>query len=52
MAISERLVHEYQREYRQKFGKDISSKNAEQELSDLATLVRFIAKERRHRHVR
>ena len=50
MVISDRLVHAYQREYRRKFGKEISNKNAERELCDLTELVRLIKIERKNRH--
>ena len=52
MAISKNLVQNYQDEYRRKFGESISSKEAEKELFDLSTLIRFIRKERRQRNVR
>lgn len=52
MLISKRLVRMYQNEYKRKFNADISEKDAERELFDLATLVKFITKERRHNHGR
>ena len=48
--ISKKLIRRYQEEYKSKTGKEISGKNAERELCDLATLIRMIAKERRNRH--
>lgn len=48
MIISERLIREYQRTYKRKFGEDISAKKAEQELFDLTELVRLITKERKN----
>ena len=48
MALSKRLVHRYQNEYKRKFGRDISPKEAEQEIFDLKELVRLITKERRN----
>ncbi len=47
MVISQNLIQSYQDEYRRKFGTDISSKEAEKELFNLSTLIRFIKKERR-----
>ena len=47
MVLSNRLVHEYQGEYKHKFGKDISPKDAERELLNLKDLVRLIVKVRR-----
>lgn len=50
MIISERLVRRYQQTYKRKFGEDISAKEAERELFDLAELIRIIVKERKSRH--
>ena len=50
MLLSERLVRRYQNEYKRKFGRDISPKEAERELLGLTDLVRLITKERRSRH--
>ena len=50
MVFSKGLVHECQQIHKRKFNKDISVKEAEQELFDLAGLVRLIHKERRSRH--
>lgn len=50
MLLSNRLIQEYQNEYKRKFGKAISTKDAERELLDLKDLVRLIAKVRRERH--
>lgn len=50
MILSERLIRGYQEEYKHKFGKDISAKDAEQELLNLKDLVRLIVKTRRQRH--
>ena len=36
--------------YEHKFGKNISVKDAERELFDLAKLIRLIAKERKNHH--
>lgn len=47
MILSKNLIHEYQAQYKHKFGKDISPKEAEQELIGLKDLVRLIAKVRR-----
>lgn len=48
--ISDKLVNKYRQIYQHKFGKDISTKEAERELMDLKELVRLIVKERRARH--
>ena len=50
MPLSKNLVQEYQKEYKSKFGKDISPKEAEKEIFDLKELVRLIAKVRKNRH--
>ena len=50
MILSQSLVREYQKEHKRKFGKDISAKDAEQELLNLKDLVRLIVKVRRQRH--
>ncbi len=50
MILSERLIHEYQKEHKRKIGKDISPKDAERELLDLKDLVRLINKVRRQRN--
>ena len=50
MLLSKYLVQEYQKEYRRKFGKEISIKEAEKEIFDLKELVRLIAKGRKVRH--
>ena len=50
MFLSKKLVQEYQKEYKQKYGKSISPKEAEKELLDLKDLLRLIIKERRQRH--
>ena len=47
MILSNRLIQEYQNEYKRKYGKDISPRDAERELLDLKDLVRFIIKARR-----
>lgn len=47
MALSKRLVQEYQKEYKRKFGGDISLKDAERQLLNLKDLVRLIVKVRR-----
>ena len=47
MVFSDRLVHEYQKEYKRKFGGDISFKDAERQLLNLKDLVRLIVKVRR-----
>lgn len=47
MVLSKKLVQEYQKEYKRKFGEDISLKDAERELLDLKDLVRLINKVRR-----
>lgn len=47
MVFSNRLVQEYQKEYKRKFGRDISSKDAERELLNLKDLVRLIVKGRK-----
>ena len=52
MLLSKRLVQEYQNEYKRKFRKDISPKDAEKELLELKDLVRLILKERKNRHGR
>ena len=50
MILSKNLVQEYQKEYQRKYGKHISPKEAEQELTDLKNLLRLILKERRNHH--
>lgn len=50
MVLSERLIRGYQEEYKRKFGKDISTKDAERELLNLKDLVRLINKTRRQRY--
>ena len=47
--LSEKLVNKYRQTYQHKFGKDISTKEAERELLDLKELVKLILKERRSR---
>ena len=49
MILSDKLVREYQKEHKRKFGKDISAKDAERELLDLKDFVRLIVKIRRQR---
>ncbi len=50
MVLSNKLVCEHQRLHKNKFGEDISPKEAEREILDLKELVRLIAKVRRGRH--
>lgn len=50
MILSKRLVREYQKQHKYKYGEDISPKEAEREILDLKELVRLIAKVRRGRH--
>lgn len=50
MILSKRLIQEYQNEYKRKFGKTISAKDAERELLNLKDLVCLIVKARRQRH--
>ena len=50
MVLSKKLVQEYQKECKRKFGEDISLKDAERELLDLKDLVRLINKVRRQRN--
>ena len=47
MFISEKLVNQYQKIYEQKFGEKITAKKAEQELSNLAELIKTANKARR-----
>lgn len=49
MVLSNKLVQEYQKEYKRKYGKDILPKDAERELLDLKDFVRLIVKTRRQR---
>lgn len=49
MTLSKHLIRGYQEEYKRKFGKDISTKDAERELLDLKDFVRLIVKIRRQR---
>ena len=50
MILSQRLIREYQKKYKSKYGKDISCKDAERELLDLKDLVRLIVKTRRNQY--
>lgn len=50
MTLSKNLVRRYQNAYKRKFNEDISEKEAEKELFDIATLIKFIVKERRRNH--
>lgn len=50
MTLSKNLIQEYQRLYKLKSGKEISPKEAEQEIFDLKELIKLITKERRQRH--
>lgn len=47
MYIPKELVSALQGTYERKFGKRISAKEAEQNLSDLAELIKLISRERR-----
>ncbi len=49
MIFSNELIRRYQEEYKRKYGKDISCKDAERELIDLKDLMRLITKARRQR---
>ena len=46
MYISKKLINTYQRTHEHKFGKTISEKEAERELSDLTKLIKLIKQER------
>lgn len=50
MFLAKKLVQEYQKEYKNKYGEDISLKEAEKDLLDLKDLIRLITKERRNHH--
>ena len=50
MVLSNKLVQEYQKEYKRKFGGDISTKDAEREILNLKDLVRLIVKVRRQKN--
>ena len=50
MFISDQLVRKYQKTHERKFGESITAKEAEQNLSNLAELVRLAKKERRSHH--
>lgn len=48
MIPPKKLVHEYQKLHKLKFGKDISPKDAEKEIFDLRELIRLVAEERKN----
>ena len=48
MVLSNKLIQEYQKEHKRKYGKDISTKDAERELLILKDLVRLIKTRRQH----
>ena len=50
--LSKKLIHSYQLVYEKKYGKKIAAKKAEQELLDLAKLVKLIKTERRNHYGR
>lgn len=50
MFTSKRLIQKYQKTHERKFGKKITEKEAERELSDLTKLIKLITKERKNRH--
>ena len=50
MVLSNKLIQEYQKEHKRKYGKDISTKDAERELLILKDLVRLINKTRRQHY--
>ena len=50
MTLSSKLVREYQNQYRRKFGKDITAKEAEREIFNLKDLVKLMTKVRRQSH--
>lgn len=47
MYISDKLVQSFQKTYERKFGQGITANEAKQDLSNLAELIKLIAKERK-----
>ena len=50
MTISQHLINKYQNTYQRKFGQSISTKEAEQALYNLSTLIRLVTEVRRRQH--
>ena len=50
MFISAKLIARYQQTYQRKYGQTVTTKEAEQHLSDLSTLLRQIKASRSARH--